>query len=153
MTKELIKCYQMQIDDNEDCVPVYIGEYPEVPTPLLKIIKHEEYVIHIVCYILTEKEVENKNYNIVGAIIFKNNNDTNENSDDFKKQEKYENSICSLDLVYENKKYRLYYCDHENKKEEKIKTIDGKLKRDDVVPLLIDGVFRLSPTRELLAKK
>ena len=100
MTKELIKCYQMQIDDNEDCVPVYIGEYPEVPTPLLKIIKHEEYVIHIVCYILTEKEVENKNYNIVGAIIFKNNNDTNENSDDFKKQEKYENSICSLDLVY-----------------------------------------------------
>ena len=33
----------------------------------MKIIKHEEYVIHIVCYILTEKEVE-LNYILLGGI-------------------------------------------------------------------------------------
>jgi hypothetical protein len=47
----------------------------------------------------------------------------------------------------------LYYCDHENNKEEKVKTIDGTLKRDDILPLLIEEVFSISPTRELLAKK
>jgi len=149
---ELIKCYQIQIDDNDECHPVYIGDYPEVPTPLLKIIKHNNYILHVVAYILTEKEIQNKIYNIIGVIIFKNNNELSNSSEDFTKQETYENSICSFDLVYENNKYKFYYCDHENKTELKVKSINTKLKKNDVMPLLLESIFNTSPTKELLAK-
>ena len=132
-SEELIKCYQIQIIKNK-CKPVYLGSYPHVPLPVLKIINHKNYILQVVAYVLTEDEI--KNYNIVGVVIF-NKKDN-------------ENSICSFDLVYEDKKYKFYYNDHNTKKEKEVKVIKNDVNKDNIMTLLIEGVFNISPTKEML---
>ena len=82
--QNLITCYQMQIDDNNECRPIYLGRYPDVPLPVNKIIKYKKYILHVVTYILTEQEIKDKLYKIVGVTGFRKNR---------------KNSLFSLDLV------------------------------------------------------
>lgn len=97
--QNLIDCYQMQVDKENKCSPVYLGKYPDVPLPVHRILKYKKYKLHLVTYVLTEDEIENKLFKIVGVNVFRQNR---------------KNSLCSLDLVLnpDRNGYQLLFNDH-----------------------------------------
>lgn len=97
--QNLIKCYQMQIDDDNHCEPVFLGQYPDVPLPVNKIIKYKKYNLHIVTYVLTEEEIQNNIFKIVGMNVFRQGRNS---------------SLYSLDLSLKSDKtnYQLLFSDH-----------------------------------------
>jgi hypothetical protein len=114
--QNLINCYQIQVDDNNNCVPVYLGKYPEVPLPVHRIIKFKKYRLHLVTYVLTEEEIQNKLFKMVGVNVFRQNR---------------KNSLCSLDFVMgpDMIDYQLLFNDHstnETKLVEKLEKFPGK---------------------------
>jgi hypothetical protein len=136
--QKLIDCYQIQVDDNNRCSPVHLGKYPDVPLPVNKVIQYDgKYKLHVVTYVLTEEEVQNKLYKIVGVNVFRNGE---------------KNSMCSLDLVMgENGGYELLYNDHKNnttKVVEKLEKFPGK---DKVLEYIIKKAFD-EPLKSVLTK-
>lgn len=99
LTQHLYDCYQIQVDDEGNCQPVLLGRYHEIPLPINKVIKYKKYLLHVVTYILTQEEVDNKLYKIVGVNVIRQNR---------------KNSICSLDLTFnvDQNRYELLFCDH-----------------------------------------
>ncbi len=136
-SNKLIECYQIQVDDNNNCKPVLLGAYPEVPLPVNKIINYNNYALHVVTYILTKDDIDNNLYKIVGVNLFKNNRKV---------------SLCSLDLVMDppTKQYLLLFNDHDNN----TTTIVEKLKKfpgaDKVLEYIINKAFFDEPLKSIL---
>ena len=136
--QNLINCYQIQIDDNDNCIPVHLGLYPELPLPVNKIIKYNDYNLHVVTYILSDDEIKQKLFKIVGIMIFKNNNNS---------------SICSLDLIANHEhKYQLIFNDHNNNTTEIIETLDKFPNKDKVLEYIVNKSFE-DPIKSIILKK
>jgi len=137
-TQQLISCYQMQVDDDNNCSPVYLGRYPDVPLPVNKIINYNNYKLHVVTYVITEDEVKNKLYKIVGVNVFK---------------EGKRNSMCSLDLVLNHEKgnYQLLFNDHRNNTTDIVETLEKFPGKDKILEYVITKAFD-DPVKSVLLK-
>jgi len=134
----LINCYQMQVDDNNECFPVNLGKYPDVPLPVNHVIKYKKHMLHVVTYVLTEQEVKDKLFKIVGVNVFRNNS---------------KNSMCSLDLVKneEQGNYQLLFNDHKKNTTDVIENIEKFPGKTKVLNYVIDKVFE-DPVKSIIAK-
>lgn len=128
VNNKLVKCYQMQINDNKECLPVFLGEYPDVPLPINKSIKLNNHIAYIVSYILTEEEVLNKIYKLVGVTIF---------------TEDTKNSLCSVDLIYNSneQKYQTIYNDHLLNSTIVLETLNNHFDREQILDIIIQKTF------------
>lgn len=134
--QKLIRCYQMQPDENGSCNPVYLGDYPDVPLPINKILKYKNYVLHVVTYILTDEDINNHIYNIVGVNVFR---------------EKERDSICSLDLAKrpDNKGFQLLFSDHHTHQVKVVEELDKLPDKSEIIEYIITKSFE-SPVKEIL---
>lgn len=134
---KLVKCYQMQINENLECMPVYLGEYPDVPLPVNKSIKINNHVAYIVTYVLTEQEILDKLYKLVGVNIFTEDN---------------KNSLCSVDLIYnfDIQKYQTIFNDHKLNTTTVIDTLSERLNKSQVLELVIKKTFESSLVENVL---
>ena len=126
--QKLIKVYQIQVNDANEGIPVLLGMYPDVPVPINKILNYKNYNLHIVTYIMTESEIKDKIYKIIGINIFKQGN---------------KSSLCSLDLTYnpDTKQFELVFSDHNKKTTyvvEKVEKFPGK---DKVIEYILEKIF------------
>jgi len=126
--QRLISCYQMQVDDNNNCRPVYLGKYPDVPLPVNKILKYNNHSLLVVTYVLTEEEIKQGLFKIVGVNVFKQNN---------------KNSTFSLDLIMndKNKNYQIIFNDHDKKTTDVVENIEKFPDRDKVIEYIIRKSF------------
>ena len=132
--QKLINCYQMQIE-NDTCIPVNLGFYPELPLPINKIIKYDNYNLHIVTYILSHDEVIKKLFKIVGVMVFKSSS---------------VKSICSLDLIINDKnEFQLIFNDHDNNTTKIIETLKAVPKKEELLEYIIERAFD-EPIRSIL---
>lgn len=124
---DLISCYQMQIK-HDKCVPVFIGQYKTLPVPTHKIIKHNKYYLHVITYILTDEEIKNKIYKIVGIVVFRNLN---------------EKSFCSIDLILAptTEEYQLIYNNHRKFTTKIISSID--FPKYNLIDFIINKAFEI----------
>jgi hypothetical protein len=132
--QKLINCYQMQIID-DICKPVNLGFYPELPLPVNKVIKYNNYVLNIVTYILSHDEVIKKLFKIIGIMVFK-----------IDKKE----SICSLDLILNEKNvFQLIFNDHGDNTTKIIETLDKIPKKENLLEYIIEKAFE-EPIRSII---
>lgn len=126
--QQLIKCYQIQVDDNGDCKPVYLGLYPDIPLPVNKIIRRKKYNLHVVTYILTEEEINKGLYKIVGVNVFRRGR---------------KNSLYSLDLIFEPtiKQYQLIFNDHLKQTTIVVENLEKFPGKDSVLEYIILKAF------------
>lgn len=136
-SQNLIACYQMQVDNNGVCAPVYLGRYPDVPLPVNKALKFGDHQLHIVTYVLTEDEVKNKLYKIVGVNVFENNK---------------RNSKCSLDLIMNDEKgtYQLLFNDHHNNTSHVVENLEKFPDKKHVLDYVITKAFSEEPLKSIL---
>lgn len=137
-TQNLIDCYQIQVDENNQCSPVFLGKYPEIPLPVNRILHYKKYVLHVVTYVLTAEEIKEKLFKIVGVNIFRQNR---------------KNSLFSLDLILNDEKqiYQLLFNDHvtnETQIVENLKEFPGK---DKILEYVIIKSFE-EPVKSRLLK-
>lgn len=127
-SQNLIACYQMQVDDKNECFPVYLGTYSDVPLPVSKIINYNNHNLHVVTYVLTKPEIDNKIYKIVGVNVFKKDK---------------RNSMCSLDLVMndEEKNYQLLFNDHHKKTTTVVENLEKFPGKENVLDYIITKSF------------
>jgi hypothetical protein len=120
---ELTKCFQIQIKDNK-VVPVYLGEYHEIPVPVNKVLKYNKNKLIVVTYILTEEEIDEKLFKLLGIVIVK---------------EGTEKSGHSIDLIYSDDKLQIILVDHKNKKDYiTLKVFDQFPKNEDMISELME---------------
>jgi len=136
--QNLIDCYQMQVDKNNECHPVHLGKYPDVPLPVNHVIKYKKYILHYVTYVLTDDEVKNKLFKIIGVNVFRQNRRT---------------SMCSLDLVKtdETGKYQLLFNDHRNNKTLVVENLEKFPGRYKALAYIINKSFE-DPLKSVIAK-
>jgi hypothetical protein len=151
----LINCYQIQVDDANNCKPVFLGSYPDVPLPVHKILQYKKYNLHAVTYILTEQEIRDKLFKIVGVNVFRRNR---------------KNSVCSLDLVMvdennfvggnigaisskvlRNTKYQLIFNDHVKNTSIVVENLEKFPGKDQVLEYVIVRSFE-DPVKAFLLK-
>jgi hypothetical protein len=132
----LISCYQIQPCEEKKCKPVFIGKYESIPLITHKIIHHENYKMHIITYLLTDEDIKNKIYKIMGIVVF----DKEKNDSDH-----------SLDLSFnpDNEKYDLIYSNHKIQNTDIIESLE-KLP-DDIINYIINSFF-MSSLKKLLNK-
>jgi hypothetical protein len=138
-SQNLIPCYQMQVNDNNVCSPAYLGMYPDVPLVVSKIINYNNHNLHVVTYVLTKEEIENKLYKIVGVNIFKENK---------------RNSLYSLDLVMnedENGQYQLLFNDHKKNTTTVVENLEKFPGKDKILDYIIKKTFE-DPLKSILIK-
>ena len=136
-TNALIECYQIQVNESNVCIPVLLGEYPEVPLPVNKIIQYNnKYALHVVTYILTKEEIDNGLYKIVGVNVFKRDRNT---------------SLCSLDLVMDRdtSTYQLLFNDHDNNTTKIVEKLEKFPPVDKVLEYVIHKSFE-EPLKSIL---
>jgi hypothetical protein len=136
----------MQVDDSDNCTPVFLGSYPDVPLPVHKILQYKQYNLHVVTYILTEQEIADKLFKIVGVNVFRNND---------------KNSICSLDLVMidennilsgsiaKQSKYQLIFNDHIKNTSDVVENLEKFPGKDKVLEYIIIKSFE-NPVKAFL---
>jgi len=136
-SQNLIACYQMQVDKNDVCSPVYLGSYPDVPLPVNKTLQFGNHNMHVVTYVLTENEVKDKIYKIVGINVFKNNK---------------RNSKCSLDLVMNDEQgcYQLLFNDHRKDTSQVVENLEKFPGRKHVLDYVIKKAFEEEPLKSIL---
>jgi hypothetical protein len=136
--QNLIDCYQMQVDKNNECYPVHLGKYPDVPLPVNHIIKYKKYILHYVTYVLTKDEIDNKLYKIIGVNVFRQNR---------------KSSMCSLDLVKngEEGRYQLLFNDHKNNKSIVVENLEKFPGKDKALAYVINKSFE-EPLKTILTR-
>lgn len=134
--QKLIKCYQIQVDDNGECKPVYLGLYPDIPLPVNKIIKRKKYDLHVVTYVLTDEEINKGLYKIVGVNVFRQGR---------------KDSLYSLDLIFEPKlnKYQLIFNDHRKQTTILVENLEKFPGKDSVLEYIIVKAFE-EPLKSIL---
>lgn len=134
--QKFVDCYQMQVDNNNNCEPVHLGKYIDVPLPVNKIINYKNYDMHVVTYVLTKDEIENKIYKIVGVNLFKKGD---------------KSSLCSLDFAKDPDKnnYNLIYSDHKKNTYEVVEKVDKFPGKDKVLEYIITKSFE-NPIKSIL---
>lgn len=143
LKQNLIDCYQMQVDKNNECHPVHLGKYPDVPLPVNHIIKYKKYILHYVTYVLTDEEIKNKLFKIIGVNVFRQNRNS---------------SMCSLDLVKngdskdnEVGKYQLLFNDHKNNKSIVVENLEKFPGKDKALAYIINKTFE-DPLKSVLVR-
>lgn len=162
---ELVKCYQIQVNEEGKATPIYIGSFKDIPlvthTTILydqnkdmlnmnnkKIVNDSRknngkknnnkniYRIHVSTYIMPEDAIENKIYKLVGLIVQKNKNPE---------------SIASLDLRFntQNNKYEYIYCDHVKDTVIVAKTLEKFPGIDNILNHLMEQMFE-DPLKKLI---
>ncbi len=136
--QNLIDCYQIQVDDVNNSSPVYLGKYPDVPLPVHRIFKFKKYRLHLVTYVLTNDEIENSIFKIVGVNVFRQNR---------------KNSICSLDLVLSPDKnsYQLLFNDHVTNESNIVENLEKFPGKDDVLEYITKKAFD-DPVKSILLR-
>lgn len=136
--QKFIDCYQMQLDDKNICNPVYLGKYLDVALPVHKIIDFNNYKLHVVSYILTEDDIKDKIYKIVGVNIFEKDKT---------------DSLCSLDLIKhpDNNSYQILFSDHINRTVKVVENIEKFPDKDKVLEYIITKTFE-EPVKSILLK-
>ena len=136
--QQFIDCYQMQLDDKNICNHVYLGKYLEIPLPVHKIINFNNHKLHVVSYILSDDDIKNKIYKIVGVNVFEKDKT---------------DSLCSIDLVKhpDNNSYQILYCDHVNKTVHEVENIETFPDKDKVLEYIITKAFE-EPVKSILLK-
>ena len=136
--QNLINCYQMQVDENNQCKPVHLGLYPDVPLPVNQIIKYKNHNLHVVTYVLTEEEIKNKLFKIVGVNVFTYNG---------------KNSLCSLDLVMNEEKgnFQVLFNDHINNTTKVVENLEKFPEKDNVLAYIINKAFE-DPIKAILVE-
>lgn len=136
--QKLINCYQIQVDEDNKCKPVHLGMYPDVPLPVNQIIKYKKYNLHVVTYVLTEEEVKDKLFKIVGVNVFRQNRKT---------------SLCSLDLVMNEEKgnYQLLFNDHKKNTTKVVENLEKFPGKDKVLGYVINKAFE-NPVKQILVR-
>lgn len=123
---KLQKCYQVQIKDGK-MESVFLGEYHEIPVPVVKALQYKNKKLLVITYILTQEEINDKLFKILGLVIL--DKDSNESS-------------RSVDLIYNDaiSKLQLILVDHKNKesKPEVLKTLEEFPKNEDMISALMD---------------
>lgn len=134
--QNLIDCYQMQVDKNNECHPVHLGKYPDVPLPVNHVLKYKKYNLHYVTYVLTKDEVENKLFKIIGVNVFRQNRKA---------------SMCSLDLVKdgESGRYQLLFNDHKNNKTLVVENLEKFPGKDKALSYILSKSFE-DPLKSVL---
>lgn len=134
----LSRCYQIQVDDKDLCSPVYLGNYADVPMPVHKIIRYKNYNLHVVTYILTEDEIKNKLFKLVGVNVFK--------------QDK-KNSLCSLDLIFDTvtETYQLIFNDHRDNITTLVEKLEKFPGKDNILSYVINKSFE-EPLKSIIIK-
>lgn len=136
--QKLINCYQIQVDENNACKPVHLGMYPDVPLPVNRIIKYKKYDLHVVTYVLTEDEIRDKLFKIVGVNVFRRNR---------------KSSLCSLDLVMNDEKgnYQLLFNDHKANTSTVVENLEKFPGKDIILGYIINKAFD-DPLKSILIK-
>jgi hypothetical protein len=126
--QSLINCYQMQLDENNICRPVYLGKYPDIPLPVNKVMKYKKYLLYVVTYVLSEQEIADKLFKIVGVNVIRQNR---------------KSSIYSLDLVMndELKNYQLLFNDHVANKTVVVENIEKLPEKDQILEYILQKSF------------
>jgi len=134
--QKLINCYQIQVDENNTCNVVHLGMYPDVPLPVNKIINYKKHNLHVVTYVLTEDEVKDKLFKIVGVNVFRQNR---------------KSSLCSLDLVMNEEKgnYQLLFNDHKKNITKVVENLEKFPGKDNVLEYIINKAFE-DPVKQIL---
>jgi hypothetical protein len=129
-------CYQMQLDDEDICSPVYLGKYIDVPLPVHKTINYNNHNLHIVSYVLTDDDIKDKIYKMVGVNVFEKDKT---------------NSLCSLDLAKhpDNNSYQLIYSNHKDRTVKVIKNIEKFPGREKVLEYVLEQTFE-EPIKSIL---
>lgn len=127
--QNLIDCYQIQVDEDNNCTPVYLGKYPEIPLPVHQIFKYKKYRLHVVTYVLSDSEIGNNLFKIVGVNIFRQNR---------------KNSLCSLDLVLNPDKngYQLLFNDHMTNESNIVENLEKFPGKDNVLEYIVNKAFQ-----------
>lgn len=128
-------CYQMQLSSDNTCIPIHIGYYDKVPMFVHETINRDDYNINLVTYILTEEEIKNKQFKIIGAVIFHNDDDESQASFDL---------VATLD----NKHYQFVFEDHVNKNKMVIEEIDTFPGNENIFDLLLEKMLS-TPIKDL----
>jgi hypothetical protein len=136
--QDLISCYQMQVDDNDNCTAVYLGRYPDVPLPVNKILGYKKYRLHVVTYVMTEQEIKDKVFKIVGVNVFRRNR---------------KNSMFSLDLVMNDEKgnFQLLFNDHNADTTQVVENLEKFPGKDNLMEYIINKSFE-EPVKSRLLK-
>lgn len=136
--QKLINCYQIQVDENNLCKPVHLGMYPDVPLPVNQIIKYKKHSLHLVTYVLTEEEVKDKLFKIVGVNVFRQNR---------------KSSLCSLDLVMNEEKgnYQLLFNDHKKNTTKVVENLEKFPGKDKVLAYVLNKAFE-DPVKAILVR-
>jgi hypothetical protein len=126
--QKLIKIYQIQVNDASEGVPVFLGMYPDVPLPINKILNYKNHNLHIVTYVMTESEIKENIYKIIGINIFEKGN---------------KSSLCSLDLTYNPvlKQFELVFSDHVKKTLEVVEKLEKFPGKENVMEYILEKVF------------
>ncbi len=134
--QNLIDCYQIQVDDENNCSPVHLGKYPDIPLPVNRILKYKKYQLHVVTYVLTDDEIKNKLFKIVGVNVFRRNR---------------KNSLCSLDLIMndEIKNYQLIFNNHKDNTTQIVENLEKFPGKNHVLEYVINKVFE-DPVKSIL---
>jgi hypothetical protein len=134
----LIDCYQMQVDKDNECHPVHLGKYPDVPLPVNHILKYKKYILNYVTYVLTEDEIKNNLFKIIGVNVFRQNR---------------RSSMCSLDLVKDGEtgKYQLLFNDHKNNKTLVVENLEKFPGKEKALAYIINKSFE-EPLKSVLIK-
>lgn len=136
--QQLINCYQMQVDKDNECHPVLLGRYPDVPLPVNHVLKYKKYLLHYVTYVLTEDEVQDKLFKIIGVNVFRQNR---------------KSSMCSLDLIKndESGKYQLIFNDHRSNKTSLVENLETFPGKDKALAYVINKSFE-EPLKSILLR-
>jgi phosphomevalonate kinase len=126
----------MQLDDEDICSPVYLGKYIDVPLPVHKTINYNNHNLHIVSYVLTDDDIKDKIYKMVGVNVFEKDKT---------------NSLCSLDLAKhpDNNSYQLIYSNHKDRTVKVIKNIEKFPGREKVLEYVLEQTFE-EPIKSIL---
>lgn len=126
----LISCYQIQPCNEKKCKPVFIGKYKTIPTYTHKIVKYNNYKLHIITYLLSDDEVKKNIYKILGIVIFKDDNEQSDHGFD-------------LSYISDNDKYQLIYSNHKSNIIDIVEQLD-KLPDGNIIDYVLNRFFILS---------
>jgi hypothetical protein len=164
ISKDLIRCYQIQCTDNKIATPIYIGSYKDIPLTIHTSIVYDQNKDMLN---FNKKKIEpdsnpnSRNTNSINSKKAKKKNiykihivtyimpEESIQNDIYKmvgliiQKNKDQTSLASLDLRYNtlNNKFEYIYCDHSKDTVELVEILSEFPGQDNVLPHLMDKIF------------
>jgi hypothetical protein len=152
LIKDHYECYQIQIAENGECNKVYMGNYEEIPYPIIKQFSYKRFICKVVTPFLTKNDISNEKCGLIDINIFKNL--------------KTKNALWKLSLEYSEKMgmYELNLYDIQNSKMTHIESLEKKSKEINKENILdyvtlkllenpVDDIFKSKKMSKKMNKK